>query len=49
MHENGFKVAVRWQYYEGDHDMKEVGEDYSTMINFPFEIVGLKENLLTAI
>lgn len=49
MHENGFKVEVEWHHYEGDQDMKEVGEDYSTMISFPFEIVALKEDMLTAI
>ena len=49
MHENGRKVSVEWRYSEGDHDMKEVGEDYSTMISFPFEIIAFKEELIAAV
>lgn len=49
MFENGYKVSVEWRYTEGDNDMKEVGEDYSTMVNIPFKIVALKDELLVAI
>ena len=49
MFENGHNVSVEWRYTEGDNDMKEVGEDYSTMVNIPFKIVGLKDELLVAI
>lgn len=49
MHDNGHPVSVEWRYAEGDQDMKEVGEDYSTMVNIPFELVACKEDLLATV
>ena len=39
MIEEGHKVMVRWHYPEEDEDMMEAGEEYSEMIDVPFEMV----------
>ena len=33
---SGKDVTVNWYYEEFDEDMREVGEDYSDVINLPF-------------
>ncbi len=33
---SGKEVTVNWYYEEFDEDMKEVGEDYSDVIDLPF-------------
>ncbi|MBN1131765.1 MAG: DUF1987 domain-containing protein [Bacteroidales bacterium] len=35
--ETGNEVAVKWYSMPGDEDMREAGEEYSEMINLPFE------------
>lgn len=39
MHESGYKININWFYTEDDEDMKEVGEDFQSMVNFTFNIV----------
>ncbi len=39
MIEEGHKVMVRWHYMEEDEDMLEAGEEYSEMVDVPFEMV----------
>ncbi|MCK5463257.1 MAG: DUF1987 domain-containing protein [Bacteroidales bacterium] len=39
MIEEGHKVMVRWHYLEEDEDMLEAGEEYSEMVDVPFEMV----------
>jgi hypothetical protein len=39
MIEEGHEVMVRWHYPEEDEDMKEAGEEYSEMVDVPFEMV----------
>jgi len=39
MIEEGHKVMVRWHYPEEDEDMLEAGEEYSEMVDVPFEMV----------
>jgi hypothetical protein len=39
MIEEGQKVMVRWHYPVGDEDMMEAGEEYSEMVDVPFEMV----------
>ena len=36
---DGHKVLVRWQYLEEDEDMMEAGQEYSEMVDVPFEMV----------
>ncbi len=38
-HGKGFHLKVYWYFEDGDEDMKEVGEDFSEMVNFPFNYV----------
>jgi len=33
------KVKVRWHYKDIDEDMKEIGEEYASVINVDFELV----------
>ena len=37
MHEAGKDVLVRWHYPEDDEDMEEAGEEYSDIVDVPFE------------
>ncbi|MBK9285222.1 MAG: DUF1987 family protein [Sphingobacteriaceae bacterium] len=30
---------INWHYEKGDDSIKEAGEDYSSMLNFPFNII----------
>jgi hypothetical protein len=39
MIEAGHQVMVRWYYPEEDEDMLEAGEEYSEMVDVPFEMV----------
>jgi len=39
MIEEGHQVMVRWYYPEEDEDMMEAGEEYSEMVDVPFEMV----------
>ena len=40
MIEEGHPVLVRWHYADDDEDMQEAGEEYSDMVDVPFEMVG---------
>ena len=39
MIEDGHMVLVRWHYSEEDEDMMEAGQEYSEMVDVPFEMV----------
>ena len=39
MSEDGHDVLVRWYYPEDDEDMQEAGEEYSDIVDVPFEAV----------
>ncbi|OFX88805.1 MAG: hypothetical protein A2W99_04885 [Bacteroidetes bacterium GWF2_33_16] len=41
-HDNGIKIKINWYFEDGDEDMKEVGEDFSEMIAFPFNFIMVK-------
>ena len=41
MIEEGHRVMVRWHYPEEDEDMMEAGEEYSEMVDVPFEMVSI--------
>lgn len=36
--ETGAQVSIVWYYRAGDDDMKEAGEEYSELVEAPFEI-----------
>jgi len=33
------EVVINWFYDEGDEDILEIGEDYSSILKFPFNLV----------
>jgi hypothetical protein len=35
----GINVKIYWYFDEGDEDMMEVGEDFSDMIDIPFQMI----------
>jgi hypothetical protein len=37
IHETGNPVLVKWYYPEDDEDMQEAGEEYSDILDLPFE------------
>lgn len=37
--ENGADIKVEWHYEEEDEDMEEAGEEYSDIVDVPFEMV----------
>jgi hypothetical protein len=38
--QNGTELKVKWYYPSSDSDMKEAGEEYSEIVELPFEIIG---------
>lgn len=36
---NGHNARIKWYYEEDDEDMKDIGEEYSNIIQVPFEII----------
>jgi hypothetical protein len=39
IHKDGKKVKIIWHYMVEDTDIQEAGEEYSTMVNIPFEYI----------
>ena len=39
MVEDGKSCAIKWFYQEDDEDMEEAGEEYSELIEVPFELI----------
>jgi len=37
--DEGLNMKIYWYFADGDEDMKEVGEDFSDMISFPFTFI----------
>jgi len=37
IHESGSPVLIKWYYPEDDEDMQEAGEEYSDILDLPFE------------
>lgn len=35
----GINVKIKWYYEEDDEDMKDIGDEYSDIIQIPFEII----------
>lgn len=44
--EQGCKVSAIWKYTKDDIEMKEVGFDFSCMVNFPFEFTSIDNNII---
>ena len=43
-HAKGLNVKIDWYYEENDDDMKEVGEELSEVVDFPFEYFMLESD-----
>ena len=43
VHANGNPVSINWYYEEDDDEIREMGTDYSAVINMPFTIIELEE------
>jgi len=43
VHADGNDVAINWYYEEDDDEIREMGADYSAVINIPFTIIELEE------
>ena len=41
--ENKTSLVIKWFYEEDDEDMLDAGENYSTILDFPFDILILEE------
>ncbi len=39
--DKGFDVLIKWYYDEDDEDMMEAGEDYSDLLESPFELLSM--------
>ena len=39
--QNGEDVLIKWYYDENDEDMMEAGEDYSDLLEAPFELISM--------
>lgn len=39
IYQNGTKMKVKWYYMELDIDLQEAGEEYSELIEIPFDII----------
>ena len=40
--EKGVSVKIKWYYYEDDEELLIAGEDYSEIIEVPFELIEIK-------
>ncbi len=43
MHAKGLHVNIHWHYDQNDEDMREVGEELSDVVDFPFKYVEVKK------
>lgn len=41
--ENDIDIKVEWHYEEEDEDMEEAGEEYSDIVEVPFEMVSYED------
>ncbi len=41
LYEKGFDAVVQWEYAVDDEEMKEVGIDFSCVVNVPFKFVAI--------
>lgn len=40
------EVIINWFYEEDDEDMLEAGEDYQAIIDIPFKMIEVEENMI---
>ena len=37
------EATIKWHYFEEDYDMEEAGEEFSDIIDVPFEFIELED------
>ncbi len=42
VYQDGNKINIKWHYSELDEDLEEAGEEYSELVEIPFELVALQ-------
>ena len=42
IYQDGNKINVKWYFSELDEDLEEAGEEYSELIEIPFELIAIK-------
>lgn len=42
VYQDGNKINIKWYYSELDEDLEEAGEEYSELVEIPFELVALQ-------
>ena len=45
VHKTGNTMKIKWCYNEHDLDLKEAGEEYSELIEFPFEFTSYSQSI----
>ncbi|HJZ23061.1 MAG TPA: DUF1987 domain-containing protein [Candidatus Babeliales bacterium] len=43
IHHNNKKIVVNWYYENADEGMMEAGQEYSSIVNMPFNYIGVEE------
>ncbi len=49
MMEVGFDLDIDWKYPKGDVEMREAGNDFSCMVNIPFNFIENEEYMAEAV
>lgn len=44
LYENGKDILIKWYFPDDDEDMEEAGEEYSDIVDVPFEMVSYTLN-----
>lgn len=44
LHKKGLNLQINWHFDENDDDMKEVGEELSEVVDFPFKYIIIDKN-----
>ncbi len=45
IHKTAGEILIKWHYLKGDDDILEVGEDFSELVDIPFEYCEIKKTL----
>ncbi len=47
IHGAGVDIRVRWYYSELDEDLAEAGEEYSELVEIPFDVIAVQQDSVT--
>lgn len=43
MYKKGLNIKVDWQYFDGDEDLLDAGEDFASIVTVPFNFIKLED------